>query len=124
MAELKLSSSQELVKKYMMNFINRIPITFVKGKGMRLWDENGKEYLDFVGGWAADSLGHCPPVLAKALTEQSKTLIHAPMLIIMCPWANWLSFWSRTAALIEYFSPTAAQKLTKARSNWPDAGAL
>jgi acetylornithine/N-succinyldiaminopimelate aminotransferase len=76
MAEQKLSNSQELVNKYMMNFINRIPITFVKGKGMRLWDENGKEYLDFVGGWAADSLGHCPPVLAKALREQSRTLIH------------------------------------------------
>ncbi len=76
MSELKLSPSQELVQKYMMNFISRIPITFVKGKGMRLWDENGKEYLDFVGGWAADSLGHCPPVLAKALREQSRTLVH------------------------------------------------
>jgi predicted acetylornithine/succinylornithine family transaminase len=76
MAEPKLSSSQELVNKYMMNFINRIPLTFVKGKGMRLWDENGKEYLDFVGGWAANSLGHCPPVLTKALRDQSRTLIH------------------------------------------------
>jgi acetylornithine/N-succinyldiaminopimelate aminotransferase len=71
-----LSSSQELAKKYMMGFINRIPVTFVKGKGMRLWDEDGKEYLDYVGGWAVDSLGHCPPVLSKALAEQSKTLIH------------------------------------------------
>jgi len=43
---------------------------------MRLWDENGKEYLDFVGGWAANSLGHCPPVLTKALRDQSRTLIH------------------------------------------------
>jgi acetylornithine/N-succinyldiaminopimelate aminotransferase len=76
MTEQQLSSSQQLVNKYMMNFINRIPITFVKGKGMRLWDENGKQYLDFVGGWAADSLGHCPPVLSKALREQSRTLIH------------------------------------------------
>jgi predicted acetylornithine/succinylornithine family transaminase len=72
----KLSSSQELAKKYLMNFINRIPVTFVKGKGLRLWDEDGKEYLDYVGGWAVDSLGHCHPVLTKALTEQSKTLIH------------------------------------------------
>jgi acetylornithine/N-succinyldiaminopimelate aminotransferase len=72
----ELSSSQELAKKYMMNFINRIPVTFVKGKGLRLWDEDGKEYLDFVGGWAVDSLGHCPTVLTKALAEQSKTLIH------------------------------------------------
>ena len=75
MQNRKLSSSQELAKKYMMNFINRIPITFVKGKGMRLWDEDGKEYLDFVGGWAVDSLGHCPPVLTKAIAEQAKTLI-------------------------------------------------
>ncbi len=71
----KLSSSQELAQKYMMNFINRIPLTFVKGKGLKLWDENGKEYLDFVGGWAVDSLGHCHPVLSQALCEQSQTLI-------------------------------------------------
>ncbi len=76
MQENKASSSQELVQKYIMNFIKRIPVTFVKGRGLRLWDENGKEYLDFVGGWAADSLGHCHPVLAQALSEQSKTLIH------------------------------------------------
>jgi acetylornithine/N-succinyldiaminopimelate aminotransferase len=70
------SRSQELAQKYMMNFINRIPITFVKGEGLCLWDENGKKYLDFVGGWAADSLGHCHPVLVEALTDQAKTLIH------------------------------------------------
>jgi acetylornithine/N-succinyldiaminopimelate aminotransferase len=71
----KLSSSQELTKKYMMNFINRIPLTFVKGQGLRAWDEDGKEYLDFVGGWAVDSLGHCHPVVTKALTEQANALI-------------------------------------------------
>jgi acetylornithine/N-succinyldiaminopimelate aminotransferase len=71
-----LSPSQELTQKYMMKFIKRIPVTFVKGKGMRLWDENGKEYLDYVGGWAADSLGHCHPVVIKAASEQVRTLIH------------------------------------------------
>ncbi|HSW57454.1 MAG TPA: aspartate aminotransferase family protein [Dehalococcoidales bacterium] len=76
MQNRKLSSSQELTKKYMMNFINRIPVTFVKGQGVRLWDEDGKEYLDFVGGWAVDSLGHCHPVLTKALIEQARELIH------------------------------------------------
>jgi len=76
MQENKAGSSQELVQKYIMNFIKRIPVTFVKGQGLRLWDENGKEYLDFVGGWAADSLGHCHPALAQALSEQSMTLIH------------------------------------------------
>jgi len=70
------SQTQELTKKYMMNFINRIPVTFVKGEGLQLWDENGKTYLDFVGGWAVDSLGHCHPVQVEALTKQAKTLIH------------------------------------------------
>jgi acetylornithine/N-succinyldiaminopimelate aminotransferase len=76
MQNKKLSNSQELVHKYMMNFINRVPITFVKGQGLYLWDENGHKYLDFVGGWAVDSLGHCHPVLTRALTEQANTLIH------------------------------------------------
>jgi acetylornithine/N-succinyldiaminopimelate aminotransferase len=75
MQNKKLSSSQELVQKYIMNFITRIPITFVKGQGLKLWDEDGKEYLDFVGGWAVDSLGHCHPVLAQALCEQAHSLI-------------------------------------------------
>jgi acetylornithine/N-succinyldiaminopimelate aminotransferase len=76
MSGKQLSASQELAQKYMMNFIKRIPLTFVKGRGLHLWDENGKEYLDFVGGWAADSLGHCHPVLSQTLSEQAKTLIH------------------------------------------------
>ena len=71
----KLSPSQELFQKYIMKNINRIPVTFVKGKGVKLWDEDGKEYLDFVGGWATTSLGHCHPVVARAAAAQSKTLI-------------------------------------------------
>jgi predicted acetylornithine/succinylornithine family transaminase len=70
-----MSNSQELAQKYMMDFIRRIPITFIKGKGLRLWDDKGKEYLDFVGGWAVNSLGHCHPVLTKAITDQCNTLI-------------------------------------------------
>lgn len=76
MKNRELTASQDLADKYMMNFIKRIPITFVRGQGMRLWDEAGKEYLDFVGGWAADSLGHCHPVLTQAIAEQARTLIH------------------------------------------------
>ncbi|MEA3253706.1 MAG: aspartate aminotransferase family protein, partial [Chloroflexota bacterium] len=41
------------------------------------WDEEGKQYLDFVGGWAVNSLGHCPPVVIGALEKQAKTLIQA-----------------------------------------------
>jgi acetylornithine/N-succinyldiaminopimelate aminotransferase len=74
MQNKKLSSSQELSQRYIMNFIKRIPITLVKGEGTHVWDENGKEYIDFVGGWAVDSLGHCHPVMKKAIAEQANLL--------------------------------------------------
>lgn len=65
----------ELEKKYMMHTVDRIPLVLVKGEGARVWDEAGKEYLDFVAGWAVNSLGHCHPVVVKAITEQVQTLI-------------------------------------------------
>ena len=43
---------QELSQKYLMNNTQRLPITLVRGQGARVWDDDGKEYLDFVGGWA------------------------------------------------------------------------
>jgi acetylornithine/N-succinyldiaminopimelate aminotransferase len=52
-------------------------VTLVRGKGARVWDDQGREYLDFVGGWAVNSLGHCPSVVVKALEKQARTLIQA-----------------------------------------------
>ena len=54
----------------------RLPLTLVRGQGMRVWDDRGRAYLDFVGGWAVNSLGHCHPVVVEALVEQARTLIH------------------------------------------------
>jgi len=68
---------QELEHKYFMPTVKRIPVTLVRGQGARVWDEDGREYLDFVGGWAVDSLGHCHPVVVEAVTEQVQTLIQA-----------------------------------------------
>jgi predicted acetylornithine/succinylornithine family transaminase len=58
-----------------MPTFKRMPITLVKGKGVRVWDENGKEYLDFTAGWAVNSLGHCHPEVVSAIAEQAKTLL-------------------------------------------------
>jgi acetylornithine/N-succinyldiaminopimelate aminotransferase len=66
---------QELESKYYMQTVVRVPVTLVKGEGARVWDDKGKEYLDFVGGWAVNSLGHCHPVVAGAVAEQANTLI-------------------------------------------------
>ena len=65
----------EIENKYYMQVARRQPLVLVKGSGTRIWDDTGKEYLDFTAGWAVDTLGHCHPSLVKAIEEQAKTLI-------------------------------------------------
>ncbi len=72
-----MSHWQELEHKYFMSTVERVPVTLVRGQGARVWDEDGREYLDFVGGWAVNSLGHCHPVVTEAVTEQAHTLTQA-----------------------------------------------
>ncbi len=72
-------STENLVQAYnhwIVPTYNRYPIAFVKGQGARLWDVEGKEYLDFGSGIAVSLLGHAHPVLTKAITRQAQTLIH------------------------------------------------
>jgi predicted acetylornithine/succinylornithine family transaminase len=52
------------------------PVTFVRGEGTRLWDDNGNEYLDFLSGLAVTGLGHANPVVADAINAQARTLLH------------------------------------------------
>lgn len=66
----------ERSEKYIMKTYGRYPIAPVRGEGCRLWDADGKEYLDFLGGVAVNNLGHCHPRVVKALQEQAATLIH------------------------------------------------
>ncbi len=75
----------EIEQKLYMRTFTRVPVTLVRGKGARVWDDKGKKYLDFVGGLAVNSLGHCHPVLVKALTEQAKTLIQTSNLFYTIP---------------------------------------
>ncbi|KPJ52160.1 MAG: acetylornithine aminotransferase [Dehalococcoidia bacterium DG_18] len=66
---------KELEHKYLMNTFKRSPLTLVRGEGARVWDDRGKEYLDFVGGWAVNVLGHAHPEIVNAVSEQARTLI-------------------------------------------------
>ena len=61
---------------YLMNTYQRLPVTFVKGSGVWLWDNDGNRYLDALSGIAVCGLGHCHPTLTKALSHQAATLIH------------------------------------------------
>ncbi|MFC2059716.1 acetylornithine transaminase [Chloroflexota bacterium] len=70
-----MTNWQELERKYIMHTVERIPVTLVRGEGARVWDEDGREYLDFVAGWAVNSLGHCHPAVTDAVSEQAHTLI-------------------------------------------------
>jgi len=75
----------ELERKYFMNTFKRLPVTLVRGQGARVWDDKGKEYLDFIGGLAVNVLGHSHPELAKAVSEQAHTLIQASNLVYSVP---------------------------------------
>jgi predicted acetylornithine/succinylornithine family transaminase len=62
--------------EYVLPNYGRYDVWPVRGEGPYVWDRNGKKYLDFAGGVAVCPLGHCPPPVVKALTEQANTLIH------------------------------------------------
>ena len=54
----------------------RVPVCLVKGKGTRVWDLEGKEYLDLFPGWAVSGLGHCHPIVVNAIKEQARKILH------------------------------------------------
>ena len=61
------------------------PVTFVRGEGSRLWDDEGREYLDFLCGLAVTSLGHSHPAVAEAVCSQATTLLHVSNLFGTVP---------------------------------------
>ncbi|MEW6696256.1 MAG: acetylornithine transaminase [Bacillota bacterium] len=72
-------SNQDIVamgQQYVMNTYGRLPMALEKGEGCWVWDADGKQYLDFVGGLAVNSLGHAHPKVAEAVCRQAKTLLH------------------------------------------------
>ncbi|RJQ32363.1 MAG: acetylornithine transaminase [Peptococcaceae bacterium] len=71
--------------RYLMQNYGRIPLALVKGERARVWDADGKEYLDFVGGIAVNSLGHCPPAVVKAVNRQVRRLMHCSNLYYIEP---------------------------------------
>jgi acetylornithine aminotransferase/acetylornithine/N-succinyldiaminopimelate aminotransferase len=75
----------ELESRYIMGTFKRQPIELVRGEGVRVWDSEGHELLDFVGGIAVNVLGHAHPAVAAAVAEQARTLIHTSNLYYSGP---------------------------------------
>jgi acetylornithine/succinyldiaminopimelate/putrescine aminotransferase len=69
-------TTMALADKVLFPTYKRAHVVLVKGEGCRLWDEDGKEYLDFVGGIAVCALGHSSPIVSRALEDQSRKLVH------------------------------------------------
>lgn len=69
-------STADLFQQHVLPTYGRFPLAPVRGEGCRLWDENGKRYLDFCTGIAVCSLGHCHPRLVAAIREQAGNLLH------------------------------------------------
>ena len=65
-----------LEARFVLQTYRRSPVTFVRGKGVRLYDADGREYLDLLSGIGVASLGHAHPALASAIADQAATLLH------------------------------------------------
>jgi acetylornithine aminotransferase/acetylornithine/N-succinyldiaminopimelate aminotransferase len=65
-----------IAKKYLMNTYSQAPIVLLRGAGARVWDEDGKEYLDFAAGIAVNNLGHAHPKVVEAVRKQAGILMH------------------------------------------------
>jgi acetylornithine/N-succinyldiaminopimelate aminotransferase len=70
------TSSAELYDAYVLKNYARAPLTLTRGSGCRVWDDGGREYLDFTSGIAVTALGHCHPAWIEAMRRQLGELVH------------------------------------------------
>ncbi len=93
-----------------METYGRFPIALTKGKGCRVWDTDGKEYLDFVAGIATCTLGHAHPTMVAAVTQQMQTLHHVSNLYYI-PVQGQLAQWlvDRSCADRAFFCNSGAE---------------
>jgi len=74
---MKTEDLIHIAKHTLLEVTKRPDIVMSHGHGMYISDSDGNRYLDFIGGWAVNCLGHSPQVIVDVLTKQSKTLINA-----------------------------------------------
>ena len=89
------ASTQATIDRFQRAVIPNYPrydIVYDRGEGSRLWDTEGKEYIDLFSGWAVTSVGHCHPKLVEAITEQAKKLLYMPNIV----------YWESQGRLAEY----------------------
>jgi predicted acetylornithine/succinylornithine family transaminase len=98
--------SQEIMaldKAHIMPTYGRYPIALVRGQGVKAWDAEGKEYLDFLGGIAVNLLGHSHPAVVAAIAEQAGKLIHTSNLYYTEPAAELAALLTENGGLDKVF---------------------
>jgi acetylornithine aminotransferase/acetylornithine/N-succinyldiaminopimelate aminotransferase len=123
-----LDDIQSRESQFVLNTYRRQPVAFVRGEGPRLYDVDGREYLDFVSGIGVASLGHAHPGLAAAIADQATTLLHTSNLYyhpFQAEAAGRLSALSGLARVFFCNSGTEANEacLKFARRHWHTQGA-
>ncbi|HEY6565678.1 MAG TPA: aspartate aminotransferase family protein [Pirellulaceae bacterium] len=91
---LSSPDTMALFDKYVIGNYHRHPVNLVRGEGSRVWDAEGRGYLDFFPGWGCNLLGHCPPDVVAAVQDQVARLIHVPntwCIDLQARWAQMLS---------------------------------
>ena len=75
---MKTTEVQQLYQQFVLPTYAQVPVCLVKGKGSRVWDLEGREYLDFFPGWAVSGIGHCHPIVVNAIKDQARKMLHVP----------------------------------------------
>jgi predicted acetylornithine/succinylornithine family transaminase len=73
---MKTEEIKELYEQYILPTYSKMPVCLVKGKGSRVWDAEGRDYIDFFPGWGVSGLGHCHPEIVNAVKDQLRKMIH------------------------------------------------
>lgn len=79
---------EKIDSEYHFQIYGRLPLLLKKGKGSHVWDSDGKEYIDVLGGIAVNSLGHCHPNVVNAIKNQAEQLIHCTNIYYIEPQAR------------------------------------
>jgi len=86
---------KQLSDTYVMHTYNRLPIALVKGEGVKVWDADGNEYLDFIAGLAVNGLGHAHPAIIEAIKSQAGKLLHCSNIYYIEPQARLAEWFAR-----------------------------
>lgn len=112
MQSTKAQAYIDIDKKCYLPTFNRLPLVFEKGEGARIWDVDGKEYIDALAGIAVNNLGHCHPEVVKAIQEQAATLMHISNFYLSKPQAELAQLLTSLSGLSRaFFSNSGAESV-------------